>query len=96
MEAPAPPADEVVFVRVRAPRRPRRKLPPVAPAFGGSTRGATLGHAPRPCLLPGPQDYEFPRNLTQKPAEPGPGAFGGEWEEPADALRLRVPGPKSK
>ena len=37
--------------------------------------GVTLGRAPRPCLLPGPQEKVFPRNLTQLPAAPGPGEY---------------------
>ena len=68
---------------VRIPRKKRyskyRALPP-SPAFSAPTdfkkqHGVTLGRAPRPCLLPGPQPYEYSRNVRQLPAEPGPGEY---------------------
>lgn len=134
----AAPGSPVVYVRQPRPRRRKNgRLPPVAPAFGATSAGfrrqlgVTLGQAPRPCLLPGPQPharprrnlretsgpsvssdrrisawfrrrrrdlehlsnvrrYEFPRNLTQPAAAPGPGETCGHDDGAADALRVRV------
>ena len=86
--ARSPPASYGV-VR-RKPRATYKKLflqHPPAPAFGGvglesrQQHGVTLGRAPRPCLLPGPQEKVFPRNLTQLPAAPGPGEYANAVEE---------------
>ena len=81
--SPAAPEEEERPIIVRIPRKKRyskyRTLPP-SPAFSAPTdfkkqHGVTLGRAPRPCLLPGPQPYTYPRNINQLPSEPGPGEY---------------------
>lgn len=75
--------EEARPIIVRIPRKKRyskyRTLP-ASPAFSAPTdfkkqHGVTLGRAPRPCLLPGPQPYAYPRNMNQLPSEPGPGEY---------------------
>ena len=74
-------SEKPTVVRIHRKKRysKYRVLAP-SPAFSAPTdfkkqHGVTLGRAPRPCLLPGPQPYTYPRNKHQLPAEPGPGEY---------------------